>query len=84
MPDHEYFTQVTGERFTEALIDSIEKEADEDTPAMDALEVSILLIAVQFKKHPEAATVASVVILAIGFSCFGCWAVICMTCAGLR
>ena len=47
--DHDYFSQVTGERFIKALVDSMEKDSEKDIPAMDALEVGNLFIASQFK-----------------------------------
>ena len=48
-PNHNYFNQVTGERFIDALVESIQKDSEEDIPAMDALEVGNLFIASQFK-----------------------------------
>ena len=44
-PDHQYFSQVTGERFIQELVNSMERDSEEDIPAMDALEVGNLFIA---------------------------------------
>jgi len=82
--DHEYFNQVTGYRFVQALIESIENNTDKDILGMDALEVGNRFIAGKFKTHPELATSASIVVLIIGFSCFGFWALICAACATAR
>ena len=40
MPDHSYFARVAGKRFVDAIIDSIENDAQNDIPAMRILELT--------------------------------------------